>query len=103
MAVGYGDKLARGAAKANFPAGGSTETEQSWKEKVGGFDMKTYLENETKKDEDARKLREDNRLKAESEAAKLELEREERRSNSNTEEAGVPGLMSAQDLANARS
>jgi hypothetical protein len=101
--AGQGDRLARGAAKATFPAGGSTETEQSWQEKIGGFDSKTYLENEAKKDEEARQRRAQKEIDDAAEAVKIDAEREERRRNTNAEEAGVPGLMSAQDIANSRS
>jgi hypothetical protein len=89
MATGSGDKLARGAAKAQFPPAGGTQTEQEWNDKVGSFDPAQYLKNVEKQEEETRRRLAQKALNDATESERLDHEREERRRNANAEEAGV--------------
>src|SRR4029077_19351430 len=94
MAKGYGDKLARGAASATYPAGVKGISETTWNDMFEGYDREGFLKRSEQLEQEARDQRAA-RLLAEA-AAEEERERErearreeERRRDADAEKAGV--------------
>jgi len=87
MGSGAGDKLARGAAKATFPASEAGVSDQKFNDAVADFDPVTYLKNVEKAEEEARQRREERIAAEQAGADQLDREREERRRNSDSASA----------------
>lgn len=102
MAKGYGDRLARGGAKAAFPVSEKVSQEK-FDAAFEGYDGEAFIKNAEAEDQAARERKAERLAKAALEADARDKEREERRRNADIEEAGIPGLESAQDIANNRS
>ena len=103
MGVGAGDRLARGGNKAAFPASEPGISDEKFNDAVKDFDPAAYAKGVEAEAQAVRDRKAQRLLDEAAEAEQHEREREQRRSDSNVEEAGVPGLMSAKDLANAPS
>jgi len=94
MGKGFGDRMARGGAKAAFPASEPGITEEKFQDAVKDFDSKGFLERAAAQEEEARAQKAQRLAKEAAEAEHLDQEREqrraeERRSDALSEEAGV--------------
>lgn len=98
MGKGFGDRLARGGAKAVFPSSEKGVTDEKFADAVKDFDPQTYLRNAEAAEEQARIARADRIAQKEKEREAYEQERERNR-NSNVEETGVSGSDAGEAVA----
>lgn len=103
MGQGFGDRMARGGTKAAFPASEPGISEEKFNDAVKDFDPAAYAKNAEAEEQAVRDRKAQRLITEQAEADQRERENEERRRNTNIEEAGIPGLKSAKDLANAPS
>ena len=85
MGTGAGDKLARGAAKAAFPASEPGITQEKFDQAVNDFDPQAFLKNAEKAEEEARVRRTERILAEQADAEQLDRDREERRRQESVE------------------
>lgn len=78
MAKGYGDRLARGTAKAVFPASEGASQEQ-FEKAVADFDPQAYIQKAEAAEAEARERRAQRIETEAAEAVQRDVEREQRR------------------------
>lgn len=86
MAKGFGDRLAKGSAKAAFPAAEPGVAAEKFKEATKDFNLQDYLKG-VETEENAARERKAQRIQAEqADAEKLDREREELRAQERAQE-----------------